>query len=78
MASIASANILVYPNPSNGLFTIKNTSGSAIDVTVVNALGQVVLSKTISNENETINLKEQANGIYYLKAGDNIIKLIKQ
>ncbi len=78
LALEAANKVLVYPNPSNGTFTIKNTSGSKIDVIIVNALGQIVLSKSISTENETINLKEQANGIYYLKAGDKIVKLIKQ
>ncbi len=78
LASIATTNVLAFPNPSNGLYTIQNTSGTKIEITVVNALGQIVLNKTISSENEIINLKEQANGIYYLKAGDRIVKLIKQ
>lgn len=61
------ANVLIYPNPSEGTFTLK---GDFETVAVVNMLGQVVanFSKNIGDD-LTITLNEQA-GVYLVKVSN--------
>lgn len=72
-------NVLVYPNPSFGLFTIKVEEN--ILITIINTLGEVVFIQQLETGTHTINLSNIANGSYILKATSNnytrSIKLIK-
>lgn len=66
-------DLSIYPNPSNGLFTIyiSNNISSQITISVVDLLGKEVfnVSDTISTPNYTkeINLKNIPAGIYFLR-----------
>ncbi len=74
------ASINVYPNPNNGLFVIELTSASK--VTVMNALGQVVIAETFEAGKHTVNINNEATGVYFVKVMTNnkqqIIKVIKE
>lgn len=80
VASSASANVLIYPNPNNGLFVIELTSAS--NVTVMNALGQVVISETFEAGKHNLDIHNEATGVYFVKVMTNnkqqIIKVIKE
>ena len=57
----------LYPNPTTGVFTI-STEGSKIkEIKVLNLLGEEIYSTTINNQQSTINLSEQAQGIYFVQ-----------
>lgn len=58
-------SISVYPNPSNGIYRLKSSSQMK-EYTIFDQLGRVVANKRISTENETVNLSELNNGLYYL------------
>jgi len=65
------ATVLVYPNPSNGFFTIdlkNNVSGTAI-IKVFNMIGEEVTRFTCSgcSNKTTMDLSKQAQGVYYLQ-----------
>ncbi len=63
-------SVTIYPNPSNGVFTIKG-SEAVKNVQVVNALGQTVT--TISNPSNAslkIDLSDK-KGLYFVKITDN-------
>lgn len=70
----------VYPNPSADIFFI-NLKASAT-VVVINSLGQTVVEQTMNAGKQTINLQNQAKGIYFVKVIQNekqeTIKLIKE
>lgn len=74
------ASINVYPNPNNGLFVIELTSVSK--VTVMNALGQVVITETFEAGKHTVNINNESTGVYFVKVMTNnkqqIIKVIKE
>jgi hypothetical protein len=74
----STSNLNVYPNPSNGVFNISNASGAELNVIVINTLGQTIISKKISIESGTIDLSGYAKGVYYLKAGNKIVKVVKE
>ena len=73
--------ISIYPNPSNGIFTIE-TEGN-FDVTITDISGKVIQRKDVAcNVSTTIDLTNNANGIYFIKFQNNevvkTIKIIKQ
>ncbi len=53
----------IYPNPSNGLFTIQLDKKA--EVKVMNILGSVVYNQNLSGKSK-IDLSNQASGIYFL------------
>lgn len=73
----------VYPNPSNGIFTVKlGNVSSDMSINVMNYQGQIV--KTISSDDIdndqsfNINLVEHATGIYYLRVeNENTVEIRK-
>lgn len=64
----SSALFTVYPNPTEGEFTFKmNTKSENVQVELYNMLGQLMVKQNISDAKFRFNIKEQPNGIYYLK-----------
>jgi hypothetical protein len=62
-------NIIVYPNPNTGIFSIQGLNGDA-EISVQNPLGQVILVKKVSSDSSEIDLSGQPSGIYYITAND--------
>ncbi|WP_297334301.1 choice-of-anchor L domain-containing protein [Flavobacterium sp.] len=70
-----------YPNPVKDMLYLQNNT--AIEsISVINLLGQEVLSQAINKETATINLQDLANGIYLVKVkaqqSEKTIKIIKE
>jgi photosystem II stability/assembly factor-like uncharacterized protein len=89
MLSANKPDLIVYPNPSQGVFNIKINllQGSEFKLDVVNSLGQVVIHKSLNTQagslNEQLDLSSLADGLYYLFAitpegGIAQTRLIKQ
>lgn len=78
--------ILIYPNPTNGIFTIKNfeaflTPLSFSKIKITDLTGKIISRKTIVNNLSTIqfDLSNQSAGIYFIKIktkNNNIFKKI--
>jgi len=69
-------DIIVYPNPSNGVFNLSGVSKyENIEIEVYNVIGEKILSQNLKNET-SINLSKQSSGIYllYLKQNEKVIK----
>jgi uncharacterized repeat protein (TIGR01451 family) len=75
-------NILVYPNPSDGIFNLVLKTNSDIQIEVYNSLGQLILKDQLKNGNSTIDISKAENGIYILKTfskkESNVYRIIKQ
>jgi len=56
----------VYPNPGSGLFNVE--APKEMDIKVLNTIGQVILTQKLEAGNNTINLYNQAKGIYLIQA----------
>ena len=60
----------VFPNPTNGLFTIELDVNEKYDVSVNNVLGQTVFTTTTNGMNTNIDLSSFDKGIYTIKLKD--------
>lgn len=68
--------IQIYPNPNNGEFTLQ--SDFDITLSIVNAVGQVVKTLSVNQNNgRSVSITEMANGIYFV-IGQNNQGVIKQ
>lgn len=67
------SNISIYPNPSNGLFTVDfGNSIETANLMIYNMLGQEVYSENIKNATtKTLNLEHLSKGTYVLKYVEN-------
>ncbi|MFL5764470.1 MAG: GEVED domain-containing protein [Bacteroidia bacterium] len=69
----SAANMIVYPNPSSGVFNLSftNANFSELLITVVDVQGKLVYSSSDKNisgaYNKVINLEELGKGLYYIK-----------
>lgn len=60
------AAVQVYPNPSNGVFTVSNNDAIEAAVSVVDVTGRVVFVAAPSNENIQVDLSQELPGIYFV------------
>ncbi len=77
------AEFSLYPNPTSGELTVKTTQKGNLYLEIYNLISQQILKQKINEEETKINLKDQANGIYFVKVTEEgkIIyhsKVIKQ
>jgi hypothetical protein len=70
-----------FPNPVNNILTLKNAS-AINSISVYNAIGQQVLSKSVDATNAVVDLSALNAGIYFVKvqSGENnkTIRIIKE
>lgn len=78
-------SITVFPNPSNGIFTIKNSEAvKVIKAEVYDINGRFVRGIDLTNNAATpsIDLSDVASGLYFMtvstKTGQQVIKIMKQ
>jgi hypothetical protein len=71
---------LIYPNPNHGVFTIELNETTQVMITTI--FGQVILTETVLAGKQTLDIKNHANGIYFVKLSkggkQQTIKLIKE
>jgi len=72
--------VSIYPNPSNGVFTVANELGNNTTINIFSITGQLVYDNTLTGANTTINVNYLPKGIYTVRvsnnANQNIIKKI--
>ncbi|CAI8293645.1 MAG: Uncharacterised protein [Flavobacteriaceae bacterium] len=79
--SFMDENLKIFPNPSNGVFTIKTTLTNS-SYKIHNLIGQTIKSGFINNGENSIDIRNSIDGIYFItiesKNGEKIgYKLIK-
>lgn len=63
-------DVLIYPNPNNGNFTISTNNSTLNKVIIYNVLGKKVQEINI-NENKTIQINLHNKGVYFIELTDN-------
>ncbi|MBW6483757.1 MAG: T9SS type A sorting domain-containing protein [Vicingaceae bacterium] len=71
------SSISIFPNPTNGIFTISSTE-EINEVEMFNALGKAVYSKKVTSKNITINLTPFPKGIYLVQIKTNTNSVTKK
>lgn len=70
---LSADEVVVYPNPSNGVFTISGLPQISNEISIYDALGKMIyMDKT---DNNIVNISEFSRGIYWLtiKMEDNYV-----
>ncbi len=72
--------VSVYPNPTNGLFTIELMNAGQISLLLTDAQGKIITSRTIQ-QTENIDITELETGIYFLTVsndqGEQVLRIVK-
>lgn len=74
-------NISIYPNPSNGVFTISLGDIEPTSIEVYDLTGKIILSKKdniVTNFETSINLSNASQGIYFVKINTNNQNIVKR
>lgn len=74
--------VFIYPNPSEGQFTIYNEGGQLFTITVFDLSGRVVYTGQLNNtNNQLIDLTDKADGTYILElateSGKHVQRVVK-
>lgn len=71
--------LYAYPNPVKNVLVVESITNH--DIALMNAVGQVILKSKMEPYGDKyktkLNFSDLATGLYYLKAGDEILKIIK-
>ncbi len=73
-------NLKLYPNPSNGVFTLKGLQLQASETPyqISDISGKLIQKGTLTGTETTIDLSQAQSGIYFLFTAGQSMKLIKQ
>ncbi|MEO7906677.1 MAG: T9SS type A sorting domain-containing protein [Saprospiraceae bacterium] len=69
-------DVMLYPNPNNGQFTIESDLPAQIEI--IDAIGRVVYAKHYHEGKEVINLDKEEDGIYAVKVISNGRQIVRQ
>ena len=61
------ASISVFPNPSSNNVNVVNNSNIALQFTLYNSLGEIVIEKALRSIKSTIDLSANPSGVYFYK-----------
>lgn len=67
VSEISTSNLIIYPNPTSDLLFFELGQETECKVQIINLLGQIILSKSIGNQNSSIKVSSLPQGIYFVK-----------
>jgi uncharacterized repeat protein (TIGR03803 family) len=70
--------MVVYPNPTQGLITIAVQSVAQYQIEVYNILGVLITTQTATSQQTTVDLTHQPAGVYIVKVSDDNQNTIHQ
>lgn len=63
----AAGNVSVYPNPTNGEFTVQLSGNATAVVEIMNELGQVVNAFNMTSSVRLVDMKNFESGVYFIR-----------
>jgi len=74
--TLSKANFTIYPNPTTNTLHIQSTQSNNSNVKIYDAIGQLYLDEKLTNQNTSFNIQHLQSGIYFIKVGDAVKKLV--
>lgn len=71
-------DVLIYPNPNSGVFSIAFKNNDLKTIEVFNALGKLVIYKSIASNTYQVDLQNQPKGVYFVRVSQKESSLIKK
>lgn len=76
-------NFSIYPNPVQDIFSLSSSAGNSLkDLTIYDLTGKIILHKSFTEKQTTIDLSPYSNGVYLLKLKDkdsiSKLKIVKK
>jgi hypothetical protein len=68
----------IFPNPASGLLHIKRDESEKEKLVFMNMQGQVVKEIILKGKETKVDISELAAGVYYLKMGGVVKKMVKE
>ena len=73
----AMTGIKVYPNPANDILFIESPQKNS-EVSLTDLTGKVIIYTILSEDKAQFNLNKVEPGIYLLRAGSEVTKILKK
>ncbi len=74
--------LLLYPNPTNSLLTLKSKSQGNIEVEISDLSGKLILTRSLNSQTNILDLSKFSSGMYLLtfkdEIGSKVFKVIKR
>ena len=65
------SGVSIFPNPSNGVFTVTSTKANSYTIEVINVLGEIVSTKTVEGMiNDSFDMSNYNAGLYFVKVAN--------
>ena len=71
-------NFKIFPNPSNGIFTIERELLAEKDAyQITDITGKIIANGKLNDKQTQIDLSSAQSGIYFLKTNNGVFRLLK-
>ncbi|MBN2890226.1 MAG: HYR domain-containing protein, partial [Bacteroidales bacterium] len=67
VSELAELGISIYPNPTEGLFTISSEQKTINNIEITDVTGKLIYKSEINNVKASIDITEHANGMYFIR-----------
>ena len=67
--------VYLHPNPANDYFYVNTNSSQKLKTEIYNSMGELIFKKEFLGS-LTVNTHSWAEGLYFVKADDNCIKVV--
>mgnify|MGYP003108978594 FL=1 len=67
----------IYPNPSNGIFTIEREFPETSEYQITDIIGKIIASGELTEKQSKLNLSSVQSGVYFLKTSSSVFRLLK-
>jgi len=82
ISEVTAEKMTIYPNPTSGQLRVSGDIWDSGDreIRIYNVVGQVVFTSQLSklSPETTIDISHLANGLYFLKVGGKMVKIVKE
>lgn len=77
--TLEKGQLLVYPNPSSGQFTVSLPPNSdALNYSIIDLQGKIIQQDTLTNSKALIDLSDEVDGVYFFRTNYGAVKMMKQ